>query len=212
MRLSEAGEARVRGYLFVLGQSLRTSLPREVAQEALREIESHVRERLEEVEPQADERQAVERVLGELGPPLRVAQAYSTELTVEEALTTGGAGAVLRALWRLATTTAGGFAAALLLFIGYSSGISFLLIAALKPVFPNNVGLFVVNGVPHSFGINFPGPPGAEVVGGYWVIPIGLAVGLGILVATHRGAHGFLGWWRRRRKGFPRLVVRTPAE
>jgi uncharacterized membrane protein len=199
MKLSETGEARVRGYLFVLGQSLRTFLPREVARDALREIESHIRERLESADPQPDERGAVERILQELGPPLRVAQVYSSELTVDEALTTGRAVAMLRALWHLATSTVAGFAASLLLFIGYALGASFIAIAALKPVFPNNVGLFVVGGVPHSFGALFPAPAGAEVLGGYWVIPISLAAGLAILVATHRGARRFLAWWRERR-------------
>jgi hypothetical protein len=147
-KLREVGEARIRGYLFVLGRSLSAFLPRDVARDALREIESHVRERLGQIEPQPDERGAVERVLQELGPPLRVAQAYSAELTVEEALTTGRAGATLRALWHLATTTAGGFAATFVLFAGYVLGASFIIVAALKPVFPDNVGLFVVDGVP----------------------------------------------------------------
>jgi hypothetical protein len=47
MKLSEVGDARIRGYLFVLGQSLGTFLPRDVARGALQEIESHIRERLE---------------------------------------------------------------------------------------------------------------------------------------------------------------------
>ena len=211
MKVSEVGDARVRGYLFVLGQSLRTFLPGDVARDAVREIESHIRERLDSADPQPDERAAVERVLQELGPPLRVAQVYSAELTVDEALTTGHAVATLRALWQLATTTIAGFAASLLLFIGYAIGASFVAIAALKPVFPNNVGLFVVDGVPQSFGALFPGPAGAEIVGGYWVIPISLGVGLAILVATHRGTKGFLSWWRERRRGLPRVTLREPG-
>jgi len=210
MKLSEVGDARVRGYLFVLGQSLGTFLPRDVVSDALQEIESHIRERLESAEPQPDERGAVERVLQELGPPLRVAQVYSAELTVEEALTTGRAVPMLRALWHLATTTLGGFAGALLLFIGYVCGIAFLLLAVLKPVFPENVGLFVVDGVPRSFGALFPGPAGAEVLGGYWVIPICLGAGLGILVATHRGAQRFLSWWRGRRRESSIFAPRAP--
>lgn len=210
MKLSEVGNARVRGYLFVLGQSLRSFLPRDVAKDALQEIESHILERLESAEPQPDERGAVERVLQELGPPLRVAQVYSAELTVEEALTTGRAVPMVRALWHMATTTAGGFAAALLLFVGYTCGIAFLLLAVLKPIFPDNVGLFVVDGFPRSFGALFPGPAGAEVVGGYWVIPICLGAGLGVLVATHRGAQRFLSWWRGRRREAPILAPRAP--
>lgn len=210
MKLTEAGEARVRGYLFVLRKSLRASLPGDVAQDALREIESHLRERLETTAPQPDERTAVERVLDELGMPLRVAQAYSAELAVDEALATGGIGSVLRAVWNLAFSTVAGFLAMLVVFIGYALGTSFVLLAIMKPIFPANVGLFVVDGVPRSFGALLEVPPGAEVLGGYWVIPICLALGLGALVVTHRGARTFLTWWRSRMAGVPSLVVREP--
>ncbi len=198
MQLTDAGEARIRGYLFIIDRSLRSFLPREVVQDALRELESHVRERIEQVGSMPNEQAALERVLGELGPPLRVAQAYASEMAVDEAITTGSLGAVVRALWRLATTTVAGFLAALGLFVGYAFGVSFLAVAVLKPLFPQNVGLIVVEGVPRSFGAIFPLPAGAEVWGGYWVIPICVAIGLGCLVLTHRGARAFLGWWRAR--------------
>jgi uncharacterized membrane protein len=198
MNLSDAGEARIRGYLFVLGRSLRTFLPAEVANESVREIESHLRERLAQADSQPNESTAVERVLAELGPPLRVAQAYAAEMTVDEALTTGRTVAIARALWHLATTTAGGFFAALGLFVGYVTGAACVITAALKPIFPANVGLFVIDGVPRSFGAQFPAPR-AEVWGGYWVVPLCLAIGLAILVVTHRCARRVLSWWRERR-------------
>ena len=201
MKLSETGEARVRGYLFVLGRSLRSFLPGDVAKDALREIESHILERVSLAGEQPDERATLERILTELGSPLRVAQAYSAEMAVDEALATGRTGAVARALWHLATTTVGGFAATLGLFVGYVAGLAMLAVAALKPIFPGNVGFFFVNGVPHSMGALFPVPAGAEVRGGYWVIPIALALGLSILAATHRGSCRFLAWWRDRRTG-----------
>jgi hypothetical protein len=84
--LSDTGESRVRGYLFVLERSLSLALPREVARDAAREIESHVRERIAAVGASSDERAALEQILAELGPPLRVAQAYWTERTLDEAV------------------------------------------------------------------------------------------------------------------------------
>ncbi len=208
MKLTEAGEARVRGYLFVLGRSLRTFLPPAVATDAVQEVESHLRERADQTEPLPDERAALERVLTELGPPLRVAQAYAAEMAVEEAVTTGRLLPIARAVWHLATTTVGGFFAALALFVGYATGASFLILALLKPIFPENVGLYVVGGVPHGFGF-FPASPGAEVVGGYWVIPLSALLGLGLLVATHRGARRLLAWWRGRAT---RLRLRLEVE
>jgi uncharacterized membrane protein len=194
--LSEVGESRVRGYLFVLERSLRLGLPREVASDAAREIESHVRERIAAVGAAEDERAALEQILAELGPPLRVAQAYSTERTLDEAVVTGRLVPMVRAIAHLAVTTVRGFFAALGLLVGYVTGAAFLVIGAMKPIFPNNVGFW--GGGPGGFipslGVKFP----ADTVptGGNWVILIGLVFGLAILVLTHRGARKFLGWWR----------------
>jgi uncharacterized membrane protein len=198
--LSESGESRVRGYLFVLERSLNLGLPREIAQDAAREIESHVRERIAAVTAPADERAALEQILAELGPPLRVAQAYSTERTLDEAVITGRFLPMLRAIFNLAATTVGGFLAALVLFVGYVAGASFLAIAVLKPIFPNHVGFFSVNG-PGSFptSLSIDPSPATLPAGGNWVILIGLVFGLGFLVLTHRGARKFLSWIRERR-------------
>jgi hypothetical protein len=82
-------------------------------------------------------------------------------------------------------------------------GPGFLLIAALKPVFPNNVGFWVHDGpggdIPFRLAADFPAPPNQHVVGGYWVIVVGLFFGFGLLVLTHRLARRFLAGWRSRR-------------
>lgn len=199
MKLSDTGEARVRGYLFVLERSLRTFLPNDVTTDAVREIESHLRERIESATATTDERQAVEKILAELGPPLRVAQAYSAERTIDEAVTTGRFFPVLRAIWHLAVTTVAGFFTAVGLFVGYIASFAFLAIAALKPIFPNNVGIQYVHGFPVALVANFPLSPGDDLRGGYWVIPVAAFCGMGILVGTHRGARAFLRRWREKR-------------
>jgi uncharacterized membrane protein len=209
MRVTETGESRIRGYLFVLGRSLRTFLPPPLAEDAVREVESHIRERLDLLES-GDERAAVEQILAELGTPLRVAQAYSTEMTLDEAVTTGRVLPVLRAVWHLATTSVLGFLWAMFVFIGWTLGISFLLIAPIKVVFPNNVGVFFVNGQIQSMGANFGHPPGTEVlVFGYWIIPVVLALGLAILVGTQRASRRVLAALRSRR---PSARVRLRVE
>ena len=97
MVLSVTGESRVRGYLYVLERSLRTFLPRETVSDAVREVESHIRDRVASAQPMPNERDALERILDELGAPLRVARAYSDELTVDEAVATGRVVPVARA-------------------------------------------------------------------------------------------------------------------
>ena len=199
MILSDVGESRVNGYLFVLERSLNLGLPRDVAREAIREIESHVRDRIAAVTA-TDERAALEKILAELGPPLRVAQAYSAERTLDEAVITGRLVPMARAIGHLAVTTVLGFLATLGLVTGYLVGTAFLVLGILKPIFPDNVGFWVVNGegsMPTSLGIKLS--PSVAPAGGNWVILIGLVFGLGFLVLTHRGARKFLAWWRKRR-------------
>ena len=245
MTLTEPGESRIRGYLFVLGRSLRSFLPPEVADDAVREVESHIRERIEQVEARegprshaeaavtgaaakagenfehieggersrsraeaavpgsaakADERAVVERVLAELGPPLRVAQAYSQEMTLDEAVTTGRFIPMVRALWHMATTSVFGFAWVLLVFVGWTMGISFLAVAVVKVIVPNNVGIFTLNGQFYGAGAEFALPPGIESHPfGYWVVPVSLAIGLAIVVGTQRASRRILGWIRSRK-------------
>jgi hypothetical protein len=184
MTLSETGESRVRGYLYVLDHALHASAPAQMAADAVREVESHIRERVAESSGMPNERDALEAILTRLGSPSTVARAYSLELIMEEAAVGGRFVAVVRSLFHAAATGATGFLAAMLLFLGYSSGAAFISIAVLKPVFPSNVGLWVHEGV--SLGVHFPAPPGVTPLGGYWVIPIGLSVGLFLLIVTHR--------------------------
>lgn len=199
MIVGTAGESRVRGYLYVLERSLRTFLPKEVVADAVREVESHIRDRVTQVDAVPNEREALERVLNELGPPLRIAQAYAAEMTMEEAAVTGRIIPIARALFHLAATGFVGFATAFGLLTGYLIGAGFIIVAALKPIFPNNTGLWVRNGIPRSFGTMSPAPTDAELVGGYWVIPISLIIGLFILVITHRSARALVRRWRERR-------------
>jgi uncharacterized membrane protein len=198
MTLTDTGQSRIRGYLFVLERSLRTFLPPAVAADAVREVETHIVDRCEQIRPNLDERATVEQVLGELGPPLRVAQAYSMELTVDEAVTTGRLGAIARGLWHLAASTVVGFFASIGLFCGYAIGASFLVIAILKPIFPQNVGFAFRNGALRGFGAEFGLDPAREIRGGYWIIPLSLIIGGIILIVTHTLARRLLGWWQRR--------------
>src|SRR2546429_260672 len=145
MQLTDAGESRINGYLFVLERSLKTFLPSDVVRDVVREIESHLRERIAAADGAPGERVALETILAELGPPLRVAQAYSSERTVDEAVVTGKILPVLSALWRVSARTMIGFWVALGISVGYTLGASFLFLAIMKPIFPLNVGFLVPN-------------------------------------------------------------------
>jgi uncharacterized membrane protein len=201
MNLSDAGESRIRGYLFMLEQSLRTFLRRDVAADAVREVESHIRERVLEDNGMPNERDALNRLLEAMGPPHRLARAYSAELAVDEAVTTGRFGATVRAVFAMAFYTTEGFFVALGLMYGYLISIGLLLVAILKPIFPSNVGLFTVNGRFLGIGLQIHLPPGTVVSYG-WLVPlVGAVVGSLGLWMTHRGTRAYLRRVRRRRKG-----------
>ena len=206
MILSDTGVSRVNGYLFVLERSLATVLPRETVRDVVREIDSHLRDRISAAQAVPDERTTLEKILIELGPPQRVAQAYSIERTVDEAVVSGRLWAIARAVWHVAMSRASGFFAGLGLLIGYTMSVSFIVLGAIKPIFPDNVGIWIGD---HSVsqgldigwhaGLNIAG---SGQVGSYWVIPIFLVTGFGLLFLAHRGARMFLGWWRRRGPAF----------
>lgn len=93
---------------------------------------------------------------------------------------------VLCSIFHAAALGVRGFLFAMLLFLGYTIGFAFISIAVLKPIFPNNVGLWMHEGM--SLGGEFPAPPGVTPLGGYWIVPICLFVGLLLLIATQRAA------------------------
>jgi uncharacterized membrane protein len=199
VNLTDVGKSRINGYLFVLQRSLKTFLPPDTVRDAVREIESHLRERIASADGAPNEREAVEKILTDLGPPLRVAQAYSAERTLDEAVATGRLVPMVRALGHLAATTVIGFFTALGLFVGYATAFAFLAIAVLKFIFPDNVGIQFVHGFPVGLGAHFPLAPDTDLRGGYWVVPFAVICGLGIFVGSHRGARKYLAWWRNRR-------------
>jgi uncharacterized membrane protein len=197
MTLSDTGESRVRGYLYVLERSLRSSVSSALATDAIREVESHIRERVAESTGSPNERDALEAILTRLGSPATVAKAYSLELIMEEAAVGGRLVAVLRSVFHAAATSLAAFFTALMLFVGYGIGVGFLIVGLLKPIFPNNVGLWFNDGVP-VFGAQFPAPQGAAPLGGYAIIPISCVIGLAILIGTHRTARRWIARVRER--------------
>ena len=116
----------MNGYLFVFERSLASRLPGDAVREAVREIESHVLERVAQADPALDPRESLEKILSDLGSPQRVAEAYSLGRTVDDAVVTGRLVPFARAIGRIAMSTVGGFFSAIALFVGYTIGVAFL--------------------------------------------------------------------------------------
>jgi hypothetical protein len=197
MNLSETGESRVRGYLYILERSLRSSVSSRLAEDAVREVESHIRERVLESPGMPNEREALEAILTRLGSPATVARAYSLEMIMEEAAVGGRVVAVLRSLFHAAAMGVAAFFTALLLLVGYSFALGFLIVALLKPIFPKNTGLWFHNGFP-ALGVQFPAPEGVTPIGGYELIPICMLLSLATFLVTHGAARRWIGRVRER--------------
>jgi uncharacterized membrane protein len=176
----------------MLESSLRTFLRREVVADAVREVESHIRERVDETEPMPNEREALNRLLDALGPPHRLARAYSAELAVDEAVSSGRLAPTVRAVFALASNTTEGLAIGLALLCGYLLSVACLLVALAKPMFPANVGLRWVNGQLRGAGWEVFLRPGTVMTHGWWVMAICAVVGSSLLWLTHRGTRRYL--------------------
>ena len=192
MNLSDDGESRIRGYLFMLESSLRTFLKRAVVADAVREVESHIRERVRETEPMPNERDALNRLLDAIGPPHRLARAYSAELAADEAVSSGRLWPTARAVFALALNTTEGFAVGVALFTGYLMSAGFLLVALAKPIFPDNVGVRWVDGEFRGAGLELFVEPGTVMTHGWEVMGLCAVVGSLLLWLTHRGTRRYL--------------------
>jgi uncharacterized membrane protein len=207
MKLTDSGESRIRGYLYVFERSLRSFLSPTVAADAVREVESHIRDAVAEAGDVPDEQAALEGILRRLGPPMRVAQAYSLELVMDEAAATGRLTSVLRSLLHAARMGITAFFTAFGLFVGYTMATAFIIVAIMKPIVPNNVGWWTTpEGGFVSSGVNFPGArEGLVFHTTYWIIPVALLAGMLLLLLTHSLARRWIAWLRNRRTWRPAL-------
>ena len=198
MILSDVGESRVNGYLYVLERSLATFLPATVVRDAVREIESHLRERIDAVGSVADERATLEQILRESGrccasrrrTPLSArstrrwspaASSHRPRLLAprchERGWLSGRARPVRRLHLRPRVSRDRPAEADL------SQQRRVLERERRRELSDQPRDRFATDEMP---------------AGGYWVIPIGLFLGLGLLVLLQRGARRFLAWWRER--------------
>jgi uncharacterized membrane protein len=167
-------EAQVNDYLGRLRASL-IGMNVSEREDIVEEIRMHIRER------SSDPSSSVDIVLAGLGSPELLAEQYRTGMLVQKAGTSRSPILLLRAALRWATTGVEGFLVFVIAVIGYATGIAFLLLALLKPLFPQYTGLWVG---PNEFNFSFrmgatmtnPPSPVHEVLG-WWLIPVCLVAG-----------------------------------
>ncbi|HEV2687220.1 MAG TPA: hypothetical protein VGV35_01660 [Bryobacteraceae bacterium] len=171
-------------------------------QDVVSEIRSHIVERLEDTSRPVDE--IVEQTLAGLGSPEALAARYQSEGLLRRASTSMSPLLLLRATLRWAMTGIGGFMVFFVLLIGYTMAAAFYVCAFLKPIFPDNMGLWL-----SSQGLNFSyhsaGEPGQELLG-IWFAPVCLFLGCLCIIGTTKLAR-----WLIRKYGTMRKSLAANA-
>lgn len=203
-----AGDAqrRIDAYLNTLRARLRGMNAEDVCDIA-EELRSHITDK---VTSRGDATAAgVDAVLTALGSPEELAGQYLTDDLLARAEVSRSPFRILESLFRWATLSVAGFLVLLGSLAGYGLGVALLLCALLKPFHPQTAGLWLfpdgADDIAVSLRLGFGGvPPGARDLLGWWIVPLGLIAGCGLVTLTTRAALWCTGRYRQSRP-LPRL-------
>ena len=180
---NDAGMAHLDCYLDQVRRQL-GGLPKGEVDEILAELRSHVLDKVDG----APTPQRVEAAIEALGGPREVARLNLTERVAATLETNRSAWRVFGAIGRLAGLSLYGFFALLVSLFGYAAAAGFLLTAIVKPFMPEHAGLWRIPTPDGSYDYSIgttDAPQGYELLG-WWIIPIGVAVGLLLAWLTWR--------------------------
>jgi len=173
-------DARVNDYLGELRREL-TGMTLAEREDIVEEIHMHIRER------SGDSPAGLDEILAGLGPAEELAGQYRTGMLVQKARHSSSPVVILRAALRWALTGAEGFVVFLIAVAGYLTGGAFVLLALLKPIFPQRTGLWIG---PDAFSFTIRmgalpvSTPALHEVLGWWFIPVCAVIGSLVLIAT----------------------------
>jgi uncharacterized membrane protein len=173
-------QRRIDAYLAELRRCL-GELPSEEVHDILQEIRGHILERTEASGELSEER--LVDILKALGRPEEIAPLYQVDSVVAKARVSLSPRIVLRGIHRWSVVSGWGLVIFIIGIVGYSTGFSLMLSALAKFIWPDRVGAWIGGG---HFVIGTISIPGARDVLGWWLVPIGLAVGALIVLGTMR--------------------------
>lgn len=205
MAMASEGQQKIEAYLNHMRAHLR-GLSEEDTREIVEELRSHIVEKA--AAEGAVTAAGVDAALAALGNPEELASAYVTDGLLARAEVSRSPFRVLDSLFRWASLSVAGFFVLLGSITGYFLGSVFLLVAALKPFHPDTAGLWVFRDATgdrvFSLHMGFGSGPGsapadAREVLGWWIVPLGLLVGCGLVILTTRFALWCARQYRRSR-------------
>ena len=195
INLAQSAQKKIHKYLQDLAAALR-ALPREQASDIVEELRSHIVERATATGDMTPA--GVDSVLAALGRPEDLAGLYLTDDLQVRALASRSPLLILRSLFRWASISFSGFFVLLGSLLGYFVAASLVICALLKPIHALTAGLWMIpNGADSEISLRMgfgSAPPGGRELLGWWIVPIGLQLGLGLFLLTAR-----FGLWSIRR-------------
>lgn len=193
MNHPERLQAKIDAYLGQLRRSL-GELPAEEVNEILQEIRGHILERTQASGELTDEK--LVSILQALGSPEQIAPLYQVDSIMARARSSFSPRVVMRGVHRWGMTSIWGFALFVIGIVGYSLGFSLILSGLCKIFAPSQIGAWVG---PHSFDIGVHSDAAARDVLGWWLVPVGVAGGAALVVATTRALRWTLRFAKIRR-------------
>jgi uncharacterized membrane protein len=182
MTLTGESEKRIERYLAALRKRL-SELVDEDAQDIVEEIRAHVLDKT----AGGAEPEAMSATLAALGTPEELANRYRTDELLARAQRSRSPVFVFRSLLRWATLSLAGLMVSVVSVAAYCVGTVFVIFAVMKLAWPRTTGLWRVAATDSWifwFGPTFTPPPGGHDYFGWWLVPIFLALGLGLMVLT----------------------------
>jgi hypothetical protein len=204
MNPSDVRDLQIDNYLGKLRECLPTMSDAD-REEIVREISVHIRECAQE--PNS----SIDAILKRLGSAEALASQYGHDLLIQHASRSISPVLILRATLELAKRSIEGFVLFLGALIGYALGGGLVVTAALKPIFPRQVGLWIG---PAVFNFGFHEPPLSDPVHevlGWWYVPVALCLGCFFLWLTTHGIRWFLRRSRQRGPLFAYSHVKSIA-
>ncbi len=203
--IADDARQRIDTYLAKLRGRLRGFNDAEV-REVVDELRSHIADKL--ATTGTANVAAVDDALAALGTPEELASQYITDNLLARAEVSRSPVQILKSLFRWASLSIAGFLVLLGSLTGYFLGIVFMLCALLKPFHPRTAGLWII---PDGAGdseisvrLGFGSMPAGREVLGWWIVPLGLVVGCGLVMLTTRFAV-----WCARRSRKPTVLPRS---
>jgi Protein of unknown function (DUF1700) len=194
-------QQRIEAYLSRLRARLR-GMNGENTREIVEELRAHI---IDKAAASGDvTASGVEAALAALGSPEELASQYMTDDLLARVEVSRSPLSILRSLFRWASLSVVGFFVLLGSMVGYVLGSSLILCALLKPFHPRSAGLWAsrdsTGDLLLSIRLGFGSAPasGRDVLG-WWIVPIGLLVGSGLVIATTRIALWCVRLYRRSR-------------